>query len=264
MQVTELNLYPIKSTQAYQVSQAFIRPQGLHFDREFMLTETTGKFITARKDSSLYRLTAFPIPLGIVICDEKGEQCIALYRDFTHTQTSEVWGTHFLSWVAPKKVNSWLSQYIGREVQLRWIGEQGLRTVETFAKNPLSFADSNPILLTSECSLKQLNKWSPIAVSMAHFRSNIVINGHTPFEEEQWRRIQIGNVILQFAQHCTRCVLVTRNPHTLELDPNVEPFRTLKQHHTNEQGKPIFGIHLVPQNSGVIRCGDTVKVLEKR
>ena len=61
MQVTQLNLYPIKSTQAYRVEQAFVQPQGLNFDREFMITEPDGTFITARKDKVLYQLSAFPI-----------------------------------------------------------------------------------------------------------------------------------------------------------------------------------------------------------
>lgn len=55
-------------------------------------------------------------------------------------------------------------------------------------------------------------------------------------------------------------MLITRNLSTLELDPQAEPFRTLKQKHTNDKGKPVFGIHLVPQNSGIIRVGDTITI----
>lgn len=54
--------------------------------------------------------------------------------------------------------------------------------------------------------------------------------------------------------------MITRDLTTLEFDPNVEPFRTLKQMHANEKGKPVFGIHLVSQNSGVIRLGDQVLI----
>lgn len=54
MQVTQLNLYPIKSTQAYRVEQAFVQPQGLNFDREFMITEPDGTFITANNDVALF------------------------------------------------------------------------------------------------------------------------------------------------------------------------------------------------------------------
>lgn len=262
MQVTQLNLYPIKSTRAYQVEQAFVLPQGLNFDREFMITEMDGTFITARKEQVLYRFSAFPIPMGVVIQGDNGEQCVALYQDFVEQQTSEVWGTHFPSWVAHDAVNQWLSERFGRDVQLRWIGKTSQRRVQNFEPNPLSFADSNPLLLVSEKSLAQVQAWSSAPVVMEQFRANVVIDGVQAFEEEGWRRIKIGDVEFEFAQCCTRCILITRHPTTLELDPKAEPFRALKQHHTNEKGKPIFGIHLVPKNSGAIRVGDFITILE--
>lgn len=260
MQVTELNIYPIKSTQPTQVSQAFVEPKGLNFDREFMITEANGKFITARKDLELYRLTAFPIATGIVITHTSGQKCVVLYQDFIEEQSSEVWGTHFNSKVADKRVNQWLSEILGREVQLRWLGSQSQRKVENFADNPLSFADSHPVTLMSLKSLEQVQEWSPIPIEMARFRPNIVIDGNIAFEEESWEQIQIGEVLFRKSALCTRCVLITRNLSTLELDPQAEPFRTLKQKHTNDKGKPVFGIHLVPQNSGIIRVGDTITI----
>lgn len=262
MQITQLNLYPIKSTKAYTVNQAWVLPQGLNFDREFMITEDDGTFITARKEALLYRLSAFPTPMGVVVHLDNGERCFARYADFKQLQTSEVWGTHFASWVADEAVNQWLSNHFGRAVELRWIGEQSQRSVKNFEPHPMSFGDSNPILLVSEKSLAQVRQWSPVPVNTEQFRANIVIDGVEAFEEEQWRRIQIGEVTFSFAQCCTRCILITRNVQTLELDPKAEPFRTLKTHHTNENGKPIFGIHLVPENSGVIRVGDFVQLLD--
>lgn len=261
MQITELNLFPIKSTKAYRVEQAFVQPQGLNFDREFMVTELDGTFITARKEQELYNLAAFPISTGVVICHQNGSQCVAHYRDFSQQQLSEVWGTQFPSWVANDAVNHWLSEIFQRSVQLRWLGENPARCVQNFGEHPMSFADSNPLLLTSEKSLKQVNQWSPVPVTMPQFRANIVIDGVQAFEEEQWKKVKIGEVVFQVARCCTRCILITRNLETLELDPDAEPFRTLKKQHTNEQGKPIFGIHLVPQNSGVIRVGDLVQPL---
>lgn len=262
MQVTQLNLYPIKSTKAYPVSQAVVQPQGLNFDREFMITEPDGKFITARKEAELYRLSAFPISGGLYLQHDNGETCMVRYADFQQSQTSEVWGTHFPSLVASEAVNQWLSGFFEREVQLRWLGEQSQRTLNDTSQHPLSFADSNPILLVSEKSLEQVQQWAPVPVSLAQFRGNIVIDGEIPFEEEKWQRIQIGDVIFRFSQCCTRCILITRNPQTLELDSKSEPFRTLKNQHTNEQGKPIFGIHLIPENSGVIRLSDHVTLLD--
>ena len=82
MQLTDIFLYPIKSTQSYGVQQALVQLQGLNFDREFMLTEPSGKFITARKDGELYRFSAFPIPFGLYVQHQDGSQLIVKYQDF--------------------------------------------------------------------------------------------------------------------------------------------------------------------------------------
>ncbi|MCK3654365.1 Fe-S protein [Pasteurellaceae bacterium Macca] len=262
MQVTELNLYPIKSTARYGVKQAFVQPQGLNFDREFMITDLDGKFMTARQDPELFRLSAFPLSTGLAICHQQtGEPCLARYADFIYTQPSEVWGTVFPSFVASDEVNRWLSEKLGKSVQLRWLGESSARQVKGFEPTPMSFADSNPLLLVSQQSLAEVQRWSSVAVSLEQFRGNVVIDGVQPFEEEQWQGVKIGEVAFEVAQCCTRCILITRDLATLTLDPNAEPFRTLKQHHTNAQGKPIFGVHLVPKNSGIIRVGDVLTPL---
>ncbi|QLB21377.1 Fe-S protein [Vespertiliibacter pulmonis] len=261
MKVTQLNIFPIKSTRAYPVHQAFVQLQGLNFDREFMITELDGTLITARKEAVLYCLSAFPISTGIIICDEKGEQCVAFYQDFIESQISEVWGTHFNSLVANQRVNEWLSKKFKRSVQLRWLGAESQRKVAQLVQNPLSFADSNPILLLSEKSLDQLQQWSPVPISMEQFRGNIVIDGNVAFAEEQWQRLKIGDVVFKFSQCCTRCPMITRDLNTLELNSAAEPLKTLKKYHTNDLGKPIFGIHLVPENSGVIRLNDSIILL---
>lgn len=260
MKVTQLNIYPIKSTAPYRVEQGYVEPKGFNFDREFMLAEADGKFISARKDAVLYQLNVLPVSTGIVICHTSGQKCTAFYKDFVKEQKSEVWGARFDSLVAADNVNLWLSNLVGREVRLHWLGAESRRRVMNFAQQPLSFADSNPVSLMSEKSLAQVQAWSPIEISMARFRPNIVIDGMSAFEEENWQRIKIGEVVFVKSELCTRCIMITRNLETLELDSNAEPFRTLKKKHANEKGKPVFGIHLIPQNSGVIRVGDDILV----
>lgn len=260
MKVTQLNLYPLKSAKAYGVEQAFVFPQGFNFDREFMLSESDGTFITARKDEKLYQISALPISTGIMLCFN-GEQCVARYSDFKQKGDSQVWNTHFPSWIADEKVNQWLSHIFEREVQLRWLGQHSERKLEKRDNQTLSFADSNPILLCSQKSLSAVQDWSPIPLEIARFRANIVIDGESAFAEENWQEIQIGEVRLQISGNCTRCIMITRDLEHYQLDEQAEPFRTLKKYHTNEKGKPIFGIHLVPLTSGVIRVGDKIEVI---
>lgn len=261
MKLTDIFLYPIKSTQAYGVAQAFVQPQGLNFDREFMLTEPNGKFITARKDGELYLFSAFPIPFGLYVQHQDGSQLIAKYQDFQQEQDCEIWGTEFASFVAPDFINQWFSEKIGREVQLRWTGLETQRRINRFPESAVSFADGYPLLLTTQASLQELQKHCPVSVKMAQFRTNLVVDGETAFDEQQWEKIQIGDVAFFNAKPCTRCILTSRDPNTHLLDKTMEPFRTLKKINVSEKGDPLFGINLIPLNSGVIKIGDQVEIL---
>lgn len=261
MQLKQIYLYPIKSTQSYKVNQAVVFPHGLNFDREFMLTEIDGSFITARKDAELYHFYAFPIPLGLYIRYKNNSHIQIYYQDFRETQSCDVWGNQFPSFVAKNIINQWFSEKLDRPVQLRWIGEKSQRKIKRYPTQPLSFADGYPLLLTTEASFNAVQQACSSPILSTQFRPNMIINGINAFEEQQWEQIQIGEVKFLHTKPCERCVLTTRNPEKNQIDSQMEPFRTLKKINTNKQGLPLFGINLIPLNTGTIRVGDSVKIL---
>lgn len=263
-QVIALNIYPIKSTQAYSLQQSEISPQGLLFDRTFMLTELNGHFITARKDAELFKFKAIPSLDSLQVIHQDGSQVIVKTKDFITETECQVWNDQFNSLIAPAQINQWFSQKIGRPVQLRWLGEKSQRVIKKFPSNPLSFADAYPILLVSLASLDKLQQHCPTLLDIGQFRGNIVINGSIPFAEENWQKIQIGEVSFLHTKPSTRCILTARDPKTGELNSQLEPFRTLKKLNKNLQGEPVFGINLLPLNSGVVEVGDKITILEKR
>lgn len=262
MQLQQICIYPIKSTQGYFLPQAVVLSQGLNFDREFMITEPNGKMITARKEEALFRLSAYPIPMGLQVVHQDGSMLTVHYSDFQHTTACEVWEDVFESFIANDEINRWFSEKLARDVQLRWTGLHTERRTARPPETPVAFADGYPILLTTEASLQQLQQNCPVPISMANFRPNIVVSGNEPFQEEQWKKIQIGGATFINVKPCERCVLITRDPQHHQLDKKMEPLRSLKKLNTNAQGKTIFGINLIPLNTGVIRVGDEVKILE--
>lgn len=264
MQLQHIYLYPIKSTQSYEASQALVLPHGLNFDREFMLTETDGSFITARKEAELYHFYAFPIPLGLYIRYKNHSSIQIHYQDFQEIQSCDVWGNQFPSFVAKETINQWFSEKLGREVQLRWLGENSQRKIKRYPSQSLSFADGYPLLLTTEMSFNAVQQSCPSEILPTQFRPNLIIDGINAFEEQQWDHIQIGEVKFLHTKPCERCILTTRNPETNHTDPKMEPFRTLKKINTNEQGAPLFGINLIPLNTGTIKVGDQVEVISLR
>ncbi|MBE2894182.1 MOSC domain-containing protein [Spirabiliibacterium falconis] len=260
-QVTALYLYPIKSTQPYCVQQATVTSEGLHFDRRFMLTDNNGAFITARKHGGLYDVTAYPTPQGLWIQHRDGSHIEVHYSDFTQTALCTVWGTEFESLVAKADINQWFSEKLQSAVQLRWCGFASERRIQRYPDTALSFADGYPLLLTNQHSLEQVQRHCPVEIDMRQFRPNIVIQHVQAFAENTWQRIKIGQIEFINAKACERCILTTRDLASGQLQPKSEPFRTLKKHFANEQGKPIFGANLIAMQSGVIHVGDTLEIL---
>lgn len=260
--IRQINLYPIKSTQPTSVSNALVQPSGLEFDRTFMLAEPDGKFITARKDGGLFALTALPTAQGLWVRHLDGSSIEVHYADFQQQNRCEVWSNHFESLIAPEPINRWFSEKLQKAVQLRWTGFDSQRRIKRYPEQALSFADGYPLLLTNLQSLAEVQQHCPVAIDMAQFRANIVIDNAPAFSENQWQQIQIGEVRFINAKPCIRCILTTRDPQTAELQPKAEPFRTLKKHFADADGQPVFGTNLVPLNSGIIKIGDPLLVLQ--
>ena len=98
------------------------------------------------------------------------------------------------------------------------------------------------------------------ALSEVRFRSNIVIDGVAPWEENRWlgRRILIGGVEFEVARHKTRCLATHANPLTGERDVQMMPL--LMRHFS--QKEPTFAVGMVARGSGrQVRLGDELTLV---
>lgn len=264
--LSQLCIYPVKSMRGLQLSHAQITESGLAFDRIFMLTDYHGKFITARQYPKLICFTPALIRDGVVIQAPDGKNKTIFFNQFSQQpQATEVWGNHFTSFIAPNEINQWLSDYLQRDIQLRWLGEYSNRRVKHYPDNPLSFADGYPFMLINEASLQSLQSRCQNTLSVHQFRPNLVVNGFSAFAEDSWKTIRIGDVIFDVIKPCSRCILTTFNPETGKKYSHGEPLSVLQQFRTNSQ-KPKdidFGINLIARNNGIIRYGDNIEILEQ-
>ncbi|MCW2258401.1 uncharacterized protein YcbX [Providencia alcalifaciens] len=263
--LSRLYTHPVKSMRGIRLSHAYADTSGLIFDRNFMVTTQEGKFITARKYPQMLLFTPAVLNNGLYLKAPDGESVTVLYQDFDQNQSpTEVWGNHFHALIAPEAINSWLSRYFDEPVQLRWLSSQLSRRVKTIPDVPLSFADGYPFLLINEASVQELQRRCPASIKLEQFRGNLIITGAQPFEEDTWHKIQIGDVVFTLDKPCSRCILTTVSPEKGIKHPNREPLATLQTFRTAENGNIDFGQNIIINNTGVIRVGDTVTVLEKK
>ncbi|MBT0722037.1 MOSC domain-containing protein [Rosenbergiella collisarenosi] len=265
--LAKLFIYPVKSMRGTQLSHTLVEETGLTWDRHFMLTLEDGTFITARKYPELLRFTPTLSRDGLYLRAPDLQHAWIRIEDFAEVDApTEVWGNHFTAKIAPDSINRWLSHYFPHPVQLRWIGNTPQRKVTKRPEHPLSFADGYPFLLINDSSLHDLQNRCPAGVAVDQFRANLVVSGASPWEEDHWSVIRVGEIIFDVAKPCSRCILTTINSQTARKHPSGEPMRSLAQFReaADGSGDIDFGINLIARNSGIIQVGEQVAVLQRK
>ena len=262
--LSQIHVYPVKSTAALTQSHAWVEKQGLAFDRRFMVASDEGAMITARKYPQMVKITATLTMTGLVLQYPNKTDLVLQYADFAMVDASAtVWNDNFSAYTTTMIANQWFSDIIGHSVQLLFCGQQSNRVRSKIGHN-VSFADGYPLLVISEASLAALNERSRDHHTMAQFRTNLVVSNTDAFAEDEWKRIRIGEVEFEIVKPCARCILTTVDPLTGEFNALKEPLKTMATFRADATGDVFFGQNLVALNEGMIRAGDVIEVLEKQ
>lgn len=266
MRVTDLRVYPVKSLGGTSVESAKVEPQGLADDRRWGLIEPDGGVVTARECHGLLRLTAEMIDDGILtVTDRADGESIRVSAPLAADPVPISMSGLASATPADSAASSWISTRVGRELRLAWLSDPTARPISAAhggqPGDVVSMADTGPLLLTSESSLRQVNDWIAVSdpdsspLDMVRFRPNVVVDSPEAFTEDTWGHVRIGSVDFRTTELCDRCVMTTLDPVTL--DRGKEPIRTLAQHR-RWNGATWFGIRLVPEMGGSITLGGEV------
>ncbi|OCH13599.1 (2Fe-2S)-binding protein [Aliivibrio sp. 1S165] len=262
--LSNINIFPVKSISGISVSAAKVEKQGLQCDRRFMVATLDGKMITARTHPNMVKIKAIIEPDGLILCYPGLLDLHLIFNDFDMKKvTTTVWSDSFSAYSTTQEANQWFSAILGLQTQLLYSGEQSNRVREKIQTN-VSFADGYPLLVISEASLAELNKRSTGHQTMAQFRTNLVVSGTEAFIEDSWKRIRIGEVEFEIVKPCQRCILTTVNPNTAQYHPNKEPLKTFSTFRADDSGNVYFGQNLIAKNEGTINVGDVIEVLETK
>jgi uncharacterized protein len=271
MQLSQINIYPVKSCAGIALETSEVEPRGLRFDRRWMLVHLdTGKFLTARDTPKLLSLQTEPTDAGIWLSAPDLPRFFAALPMIASAKAMvNIWDDHLDARVCDTRVNQALSNWLGEPVQLVWMAPDNIRLTDPrYATEPaqsVSFADGFPLLLISQASLDGLNQRltekGRAAIPMARFRPNIVISGAMPAHtEDSWKKLRIGERHFALVKPCVRCVLTTIDTETLVRDAFGEPLKTLIEYRRSPKGV-TFGMNLISLDAGVIQLGDGVEVI---
>lgn len=258
MQTVALNLYPVKSMRGVAVQQAEIGMQGFVGDREWLVADDQGRFITAREVERMLLWQPEIITSGIRLWAPDGASLDVHRAHYQEAADVTVWKDRFQAYRGPAEADAWLSAHLGLACHLFYLGSQPHRSLAANGGGALSFADGAPYLLTTQASLAALNSLLNTPITMRRFRANIVVDGHTPYAEDGWKTLRIGKIAFTGFKPCGRCKIVNLDPDTAQLSATKEPLKTLAKSHQLPQGA-CFGINLYAHTAiGHIQIGDEV------
>jgi uncharacterized protein len=230
LRITGLHIHPIKSCAGFAVDEALVIETGFEFDREWMVVDADGEFLTQREHARLALVR--PTRRGDeIVLRAPGMLALHLRTDAVEGPLGvRVWDDALDAFDMGDLAAQWFADFVGqpglrlarfdpdavRLADARWTGAVAART---------AFSDGFPLLVTSTASLAELNRRLAAAgapaAEMRRFRPNIVIDGLDDAHGEDFiDTLAIdgpdGEVVLKLVKPCGRCTIPDVNPETAE------------------------------------------------
>ena len=276
LRLARIRVYPLKGAGGCDLTETGLDAFGIPGDRRWMLAKPGGPFISQRTHPRLCLVRTAPIaeilPFG-------GQNSWAEETRFTvdapgmdgfelSPAPSDVWTEVQLHQdrvsvlAGYEEANRWFSDFLGERCHLVFIPEEVLRPVDPdwAPGHRVSLADGFPLHLTTEESLREVNRLLSLETSMLNYRPNLVLAGGMPWEEDEWRVLEVGGVRVKLVKPCARCTVITVDQGTGRRGH--QPLRGLKDLR-GWGGKTYFGQNAVFEGTGRFRIGEDVHILER-
>ncbi len=259
MNVSAINVYPIKSLRGSALEESLVCSYGLENDRRWMLVDPEAHMITQRECPRVATLTPSVEASALRVAAPGREDLLVPHDAASWTNNEvvvDVWGHSYVGVAAASSINQALSEIIGMPCQLLSIRADVFRL-----KRDVAFHDDSPVLIIGESSLEELNRRLAVPLPMNRFRPNIVVSDAAPFEEDEWQRIAIAGAVFRAIKACERCVITTIDQAS-GTPSGPEPLATLAKFRRKGEGV-AFGQYYRPEQAAAsIRLGDAVTVVK--
>ena len=267
--ITGLQIYPVKSCRGISLTAAELTSCGLAHDREWMVVDAEGQFLTQRTLPRMgligTALTSDTLRLSAPGQADALELPLA-GSDRPHCRV-RVWRDDCAAQDEGSAAAGWFSAFLGQAVRLvrfdpahrRLSDPQWTHGVD--AEN--RFSDGYPLLVIGEESLEDLNRRLDVALPMNRFRPNIVLRGLGSHGEDDANVLRGDDFEIRLVKPCERCSITTTDQTTAAVGK--EPLRTLATYRRDlGLGGVTFGMNgIVTAHAGTqLAVGMTMFVLK--
>lgn len=264
MRIQSIHIYPIKGLAGISVPSARVQPRGLEYDRRFMLTDPTGKFITQRSHPELTQFeTAVEQGLIRVGHRDAGSFSFPAKPKSDNALQTVIWDDTVSSTPVSKEADEYFSDALKQPIKLVGMHDSTHRQVDlTYAKpgDGVSYADGYPILVLGTASIDELNSRLDTLVPINRFRANIIVSGGAPWDEDAWKTFTTVTCRLRLVKPCARCIVIRTDQQTGIRSE--EPMATLLTYRRMDK-KVLVGMNAIPEQSEnpmIVELGQTIEV----
>lgn len=230
--IAALTVYPVKGCAGIALTRAPLRREGLAHDREWLIADAQGRFLSQREQPALARIGVALDDDGLVLsATGRAPLRVAFHQPGAGRRRVRIWNDHTEALDCGPGAHEWLSAFLGQPVVLvrfapdlvrpcdpAWVGPDGAR---------IQFADAFPLLVLSRESVADLGRrMGHPDLAWQRFRPNVLIEGVDPYEEDLIGLLQAGPVALRLVKPCTRCSVPSVDP-VLGVPTSIDPLTTL-------------------------------------
>ncbi|XP_061546370.1 molybdenum cofactor sulfurase [Phycodurus eques] len=265
--LTNIYIYPIKSCGAFEAHNWPVGPQGLLYDRAWMVVNGNGVCLSQKREPRLCLIRPqVHLSSNELFLQASGMHTISVpleIRTEMHASypvcQSKVCGDRVETKDCGDEAASWLSDLLGQPCRLIRQSPDFTRCMknksDTAVTSPsLSLVNEAQYLMINRASVELIHKVMSSRQDypeldtqniISRFRSNFVIAGVKPFEEDNWSNLIIGNIRFMVRGQCVRCQMVGVDQSTGT--KTKEPLMSLSAY---RNGKVTFGVYLTNQLPG--------------
>ena len=258
--ITQLFIYPVKSCAGIEINQSTMTPTGLQMDREWMIVDQDGMFLTQRQIPHMVWITPSLSEHALTLNAPEQPAISIPFDQSGHSVNVTVWRDTLPAIDMGDSIAKWLDNYLcvpGKKFRLvrfsptsrRLSAAQWTRGIDAANK----FSDGFALLIVTQVALDELNTKLLQAghdpVSMLRFRPNIVIEGLDSHTEDELKTMTIatvnGNIELDLVKPCPRCPIPDIDPFTAQSSPEVSQTLLSYRSLPRMDGAICFGMNAV-------------------
>lgn len=274
--LTNIYIYPVKSCGAFEVKQWPLGPQGLLYDRGWMVVNVNGVCLSQKRETQLCLIKP-EVHLSsnqLLLHAPEMESILVPLETSAESKVchSKVCGDRVETLDCGDQAADWLSRFLGQTCRLIRLSPDFTR--DTRKRRPLSQGEAcaSPLSLVNEAQFLMINRGSVEHIQrlihcrdalneddlslvdvqniISRFRANLVVSAARAFEEDNWSHLFIGDTRFTVSGHCSRCQMVGIDQETGV--KTKEPLMTLSVFRS--KGKVTFGVYLshqLPKSSSI-------------